>query len=190
MNKLLRKVSVGILVVLFIVSCATSGVKSEKEINAITPVAEAPASVKEEAAPAAVMEETAPAPLKEEPAPVPQAAETSAKPEAGTKTETVSSQVTETALKTEAETKVEEKTAEEEKPLLETELAYMGMKAEVSAYRTHALIRLPEGTTEADIVKIVKSFPSGISTEGFTYTFHDGILELTYPSLTPEFLEF
>ncbi len=31
MNKLLRKVSVGILVVLFVVSCATSGAEPEKE---------------------------------------------------------------------------------------------------------------------------------------------------------------
>ncbi len=96
------------------------------------------------------------------------------------------SQTVETAVKTEAETKVEPKTAEVEKPLLGTELEYMGLKAEVSAYETHALVSLPEGTTEDDIAEIVKSFPPGISTEGVTYRFSDGALVLTYPSLTKE----
>lgn len=183
MNKLLRKVSVGILVVLFVVSCATSGVKAEKEINAITPVAEAPASVKEEAAPAPVKEESIPASVKEETVTAP------VKEEAAPVVEAAVPQVAETALKTEAETKVEMKAAEVGEPLFETELEYMGKKAEVSAYETHALIRLPEGMTEAAVVEIVKSFPSEISTEGVTYTFHDGILELTYPSLTKENLK-
>lgn len=71
------------------------------------------------------------------------------------------SQTVETAVKTEAETKVEPKTAEVEKPLLGTELEYMGLKAEVSAYETHALVSLPEGTTDDDIAEIVKSFPPG-----------------------------
>jgi len=96
------------------------------------------------------------------------------------------SQTVETAVKTEAETKVEPKTAEVEKPLLGTELEYMGLKAEVSAYETHALVSLPEGTTDDDIAEIVKSFPPGISTEGVTYRFSDGALVLTYPSLTKE----
>lgn len=176
MNKLLRKVSVGILVVLFVVSCTTSGVKAEKEINAITPVAEAPASAKEEVAPAPVKEEAVSAPVKEEPvfAPV--------------KEETTPVTV-EVAAPAKTETIVETKPVEAVKPLLETELEYMGIKADVTAYETHALISLPEGTTEAAVVEIVKSFPSEISTEGVTYTFHDGILELTYPSLTKEDLE-
>ncbi len=178
MNKLLRKVSVGILVVLFVVSCATSGAEPEKETKVITPAVEesAPAAtaapVKEEPVPAVAKEEPVSTPVKEEAAPV-----------------TVEAAPGVAAAPVKAENIVETEPSEAEKPLLETELEYMGIKAEVTAYGTHAVIRLPEGTTKADIVEILKCFPSGISTECVTYRFSDGVLELTYPSLTKDALE-
>ncbi len=184
MNKLLRKVSVGILVILFVVSCATSGVKSE----IITPVVkETPAPVAKEEVPAApVEEESAPleetAPVEEtapavEEAPVVEAAPVAAVP------------VEEEKKEAEAETKPKKAKSQVERPLLEAELESMGKKAEVTAYATHASIRLPEGTTADGVAELIKSFGDEGYTNGVIYTFNDGVLGLTYPALTKETLE-
>ena len=163
MNKLLRKVSVGILVVLFAVSCASNAQVTKEPAPVVAPVKAPQSSVTVE-------------PIQEE------------KTVEATPSKEEAPAVEEIPVAAEAAPAKEEVPAVET-PLFETVFSYRGITADIKAYSTHASITLPEGMTEDDLQALVEKLSTKIKAEGVFYSLDDNTLNLTYPELSREEIE-
>ena len=88
----------------------------------------------------------------------------------------------------EEETVVTMKKAEE--PLFSTVFSYKGIEGAIAAYTDHAVVTLPAGTTEDDVVwcasLLVEAYPEA---SAVTYSLHDDILMLYYPQQSEAFIK-
>ena len=81
---------------------------------------------------------------------------------------------------------------EAEAPLYFLSFSYRGIEADVTAYTDHAIVTLPEGTTDDDITECAalfeKSYPEAAAVT--TYDFYEDVLMLYYPETDGEFIEY